>query len=103
MPATEGTREKLVSDLRAVISGAEELIKATADQTSETIASLRERTRQRLEEARRSLEQEERVLLVKAKQRARKAEAYVRENPWNVLGIVAGMGIILLALLLRRE
>jgi ElaB/YqjD/DUF883 family membrane-anchored ribosome-binding protein len=103
MSAMEETREKLVSDFKAVVSGAEELIKATADQTSEVIASLRERTRQRLEEARRSLEQEEKVLFAKAKQRTSEAEAYVRENPWNVLGLVAGISIIILALVLRKE
>jgi ElaB/YqjD/DUF883 family membrane-anchored ribosome-binding protein len=99
----EETREKFVSDFKTLLSSAEELIKATADQTSEGIALLRERTRQKLDQARRSLEQEEGALVTVAKEKARDAQAYVRENPWNVLGIVAAAGIVLVALLMRRE
>ena len=103
MPALDETREKLVSELKILVSSAEELIKATADQASVGLASLRERTREKLEEARRSLGREENALIPMAKQRAREAETYARENPWNTLGIIAVAGFILLALLMRRD
>jgi ElaB/YqjD/DUF883 family membrane-anchored ribosome-binding protein len=38
----------------------------------------------------------------KSKEAAQATEAYVRENPWNAVGIAAGIGLIL-GLLIRRS
>lgn len=98
----EATREKLVSDLKVLIDDAEELLKATANQAGEKVASVRQRVEQSLDEGKRSLAEAEDLLLDTSKEAAKAADAYVRENPWNAVGIAAGIGLVL-GLLIRRS
>jgi len=98
----EATREKLVSDLKVLIGDAEELLKATANQAGEKVATVRQRIEQSLHEGKQSLAEAEDVLVDKSKEAAKAAEAYVRENPWNAVGIAAGVGLVL-GLLIRRS
>ena len=98
----EATREKLVSDLKVLIDDAEELLKATANQAGEKVATVRQRIEQSLHEGKRSLAEAEDVLLDTGKEAAKAADIYVRENPWNAVGIAAGIGLVL-GLLIRRS
>ena len=77
------TTEQLMAQLRAVAREAEELLQATADQTSERVEELRERAKDALAAARGSDEQ-------------------VRNNAWAAVAIAAGVGL-LLGLLLSRK
>jgi ElaB/YqjD/DUF883 family membrane-anchored ribosome-binding protein len=95
-------QEKLVSDIRAVIADAEEILLATADQTGEKIASLRGRIRERMLDARIRLDEAEAVLVEKTRAAARATDDYVHENPWQAVGIGAGVGLLLGLLLGRR-
>ncbi|MEO1765767.1 DUF883 family protein [Thiobacter aerophilum] len=95
-------QEKLVADMKAVISDAEEVLKATADQTGEKIASLRARVQERLQAARARLAAAEAVLVEKTKAAARATDAYVHENPWKAVGIAAGIGFLVGFILGRR-
>ncbi len=95
------TREKLIADFKVLVGDAEELLKATANQAGEKVAVARQCVGQSLEEAKKSLDVAENLLLDKSKEAAKKAEVYVKENPWNAVGIAAGMGL-LLGLLIRR-
>lgn len=97
----EVTKEKLLADFKALVSDAEELLRSTANQAGETAAVARQRIGRSLEEAKKSLDDAENILLDKTKEAAKKAEVYVRENPWNALGIAAGAGL-LFGLLIRR-
>ena len=98
----EATREKLVSDLKVLIDDAEELLKATANQAGEKVATVRQRIEQSLHEGKQSLAEAEDVLLDSGKEAAKAADIYVRENPWNAVGIAAGIGLVL-GLLIRRS
>ncbi|MCL6556537.1 MAG: DUF883 family protein [Burkholderiales bacterium] len=102
--ATEelNAQEKLVADMKAVISDAEEVLKATADQTGEKIASLRARVQERLHAAKARLAAAEAVLVEKTKAAARATDAYVHENPWKAVGIAAGIGFLVGFILGRR-
>jgi ElaB/YqjD/DUF883 family membrane-anchored ribosome-binding protein len=62
-----------MEELRAVVADAEELLKATADQTGERIAAARGKAEESLKAA-------------------KATEDYVRANPWKALGIAAGAG-----------
>ncbi|MBP8182716.1 MAG: DUF883 domain-containing protein [Rhodoferax sp.] len=95
-------QEKLVTDIRAVIADAEEILHATADQTGEKIASLRARIKERLLDARIRLEAAEEVLIEKTRAAARATDNYVHENPWQAVGIGAGIGFLLGLVLGRR-
>lgn len=99
---TVASQEKLVADMKAVIADAEDMLKATADQTGEKIASLRARIQERLHAARVRLADAEAVLLEKTRAMAKATDAYVHENPWKSIGVAAGVGFLVGFILGRR-
>ena len=98
----ENTKEKLISDFKVLVGDAEELLRATANQAGERMASARKRIEQSVEDGKKTLADAENILFDKTKEAAKAAEAYMRENPWNAVGIAAGVGLIL-GLLIRRD
>jgi ElaB/YqjD/DUF883 family membrane-anchored ribosome-binding protein len=100
--STVVSQEKLVSDIRAVIADAEDILKATADQTGEKIANLRTRIQERVLDARIRLDAAEAVLIDKTRAAARAADDYVHESPWQAVGIGAGVGFLVGFILGRR-
>lgn len=96
------SQEKLVTDIRAVITDAEDILKATADQTGEKIANLRARVQDRLLGARIRLEAAETALMDKTRAAARAADNYVHESPWQAVGMGVGLGFVLGFLMSRR-
>ena len=100
--ASLNSQEKLVREIRAVVADAEEILKATADQTGEKIADLRVRIQDRLLGARIRLDAAEAALVDKTKAAARAADDYVHESPWQAVGIGVGVGFLLGIILGRR-
>lgn len=100
--ATATAQEKLISDIKAVIADAEELLGATADQGSEKMTALRARIGQRLSDARARLSAAEAALLDKTRAAAQATDAFVHESPWQAVGIGAGVGFLLGLILGRR-
>ncbi len=98
----EATRDELLSEFKALIGDAEALLKATTDQAGETITAVRQRIEQRLEEGKKSVAEAEVLLLEKTKEAAKSADVYVRENPWNAVGIAAGVGLVVGLLVARK-
>lgn len=96
------TKGKLMEDLRAVVADAEELLKATADQTGERIAAARGKAEKSLKAARARLAEQEAAVMAKTKAAAKATEEYVRANPWKIVGIVAAVGLVLGILAARR-
>ena len=96
------TTETLVEDLKVVMRDAEALIKATSAQTGEKIQEVRARAEESLRHARERLTQLEDEALQRAREVADATEEYVRENPWQSLGIAAGIGLVLGILISRR-
>ena len=95
-------KDKLVADLRVVVSDAEELLAATANQTGEKIAELRSRMQDNLRGARIKLADAEAAVREKTRQVAKATDNYVHENPWKAIGISAGIGVIVGLLISRR-
>jgi ElaB/YqjD/DUF883 family membrane-anchored ribosome-binding protein len=98
----EGTADKLVSDLKALIGDAEALLKATANQAGEQVAAVRRRIEESLKEGKETLADAEDILIEKTKDAAVAACDYVQNNPWSAVGIAAGIGLVL-GLLIRRD
>lgn len=96
------TKEKLVQDMKIVIADAEDLLRATANQAGEKIASAREKIQDSMQRAKLKLADTEEVMVDKTKQAARVADEYVHENPWKAVGIAAGIGLIIGLLIGRR-
>lgn len=96
------TTDTLVEDLKIVMRDAEALIKATSAQTGEKIQEVRVRAEESLRQARERLSLIEAEALKRAREVAEVTEEYVRENPWQSLGIAAGIGLVLGILISRR-
>lgn len=99
----EVTREKLSSDFKALVGDVEELLKSTSSQAGESTADLRQRLGAKLEEGKKALSEQERALREKAEEGKASVEAYLREKPWIIVGIAAGIGLVLGSLLRRRN
>ncbi len=96
------TREKLMEDLRALVTDAEELLKATANQTAEPIAAARTKAEESLKAARARLAEAQEPVMEKTKAAVKAADDYVRANPWKAVGIAAAVGFVLGMLDARR-
>ena len=101
-PSSVDSQEQLVSDIKSVISDAEEMLGATADQTGEKIANLRARIQARLRDAKLRLIEAEALLITKTKAAARATDDYVHESPWTAVGIAAGVGVLVGLIIGRR-
>lgn len=96
------TTDTLVDDLKTVMRDAEALLKATSAQTGEKIQEVRARAEESLRQARERLAVVEAEALKRAREVADATEEYVRDNPWQSLGIAAGIGLVLGMLISRR-
>jgi ElaB/YqjD/DUF883 family membrane-anchored ribosome-binding protein len=95
-------KEKLVSDMKVVVSDAEELLRATTDVAGGKIGELRERIAEHLKIAKVRIADAEELLLDRSKAAARATDEYVTENPWRAAGIAAGIGLLLGVIIGRR-
>jgi ElaB/YqjD/DUF883 family membrane-anchored ribosome-binding protein len=96
------SKEKLVSDMKVVVSDAEEILRATTDVAGDKIDELRERIAERLRDAKLRIADAEELLLVRTKAAARATDDYVNENPWRAAGIAAGIGLLFGVIIGRR-
>jgi len=95
------SKEKLMQDLRLVVSDTEELLRATASQAGEKVSAARERIQENLVAAKARLADAEAAMLEKTKAAARATDEYVHENPWRAVGIAAGVGLVVGMLISR--
>jgi ElaB/YqjD/DUF883 family membrane-anchored ribosome-binding protein len=98
----DSSRQKLAGDFRNVVTDVEELLKATAGQTSGQVLSARDRVAESMKQMRIELENAEHAAIAKAKQAAAEVNHYAHENPWQAVGIAAGIGFLLGVVVTRR-
>jgi ElaB/YqjD/DUF883 family membrane-anchored ribosome-binding protein len=96
------TTDQLLTDLKTVMNDAEALLRATSAQTGEKIQEVRARAEESLRQAKARLSSIEDEALRRAREVADATDEYVRENPWQSVGIAAGVGLLLGLLLARR-
>lgn len=99
---SEIPKDRLMSDLRTVISDAEELLRITSDQASEAAADVRTRVQARMNQAKVDLLHLQEATVAKAKAAGHAADEFVHENPWKSIGIAAGIGLLMGLLVSRR-
>jgi len=99
---TTAHKEKLMSDLKLVITDAEELLKLTTGQVGDKAAEMRMRMQARMEQAKADLSSLQQAAVAKAKDAGKTADVYVHDNPWTAVGIAAGVGLVLGLLIGRR-
>jgi len=98
LETTAAQRDKLLDDLRLVISDAEELLRMTAGEVGDSTAELRGRIQSRLQEARVELA----GLQDAATAQVKVADEFVHEHPWQSIGIAAAIGVVVGLLIARR-
>jgi len=99
---TDVTREKLIADFKVVIADAEELLKATAAQTGDKAAEMREKATEHLKRAKLRLMEEQDKMLARTKEVAGATDDYVHDHPWQAVGVAAGVGLLIGLLIGRR-
>jgi len=99
---TAANKEKLVSDLKVVISDTEELLRATTGVAGEKVGELRERLTVRLRDAKERIVDLEHAVIDKTKAAARATDDFVHDEPWKAVGVAAIVGVALGVLIGRR-
>ena len=87
----EAPADRFMDELRNVIADAEDLLRATADQTGPKVQEVRARAEESLRNAREHLQGAGKQL-----------DSQVREHPWAAVGIAAGIGLVVGILMSRK-
>jgi ElaB/YqjD/DUF883 family membrane-anchored ribosome-binding protein len=95
--------ERTLNDLNRLIGDLESLLKGAAGAAAEHAGEAGEKLSAGLAEARERLEAVEDKVRDGVQQGARRADRYVRDNPWPAIGIAAGAAFLLGVLLSRRN
>jgi ElaB/YqjD/DUF883 family membrane-anchored ribosome-binding protein len=96
------SKEKLVADMKVVVSDAEEILRATTGVAEDKLGELRERFADHLRDAKLRIADAEDVLFDRTRAVARATDEYVNENPWRAVAIGAGIGLLLGVIIGRR-
>lgn len=100
--AKDASREKLVSDLKTVVTDAEGYLRASVGQAGETYTAARGKLEQSLAAAKAQVADIQRALGGKTRAAARATDSYVRERPWESIALGASMGLLVGLLIGRR-
>jgi ElaB/YqjD/DUF883 family membrane-anchored ribosome-binding protein len=100
--SSDVTKEQLIADFKVVLSDAEALIKATANQGGEALATVRGKAVESLAVAKEKLADVEASVIARTEAAVEAADVYVRENPWQAVGVGAGLGVLIGFLIARR-
>ena len=96
------SKDQLFGDLKSLVADAEELLKLTAGQTGDKLGDVRGRMGERPAAAKERISEAEAAIIDSGKKAARATDDYVHENPWQSLGIAAGVAFLLGLLSGRR-
>ena len=99
---TVAQKDKLMTDLRTVISDAEELLRLGAEQTGASAVEWRAKVQERITQARHKLTDLQDTAIERAKAAGHAADDYVHEHPWKAIGAAADIGLIVGLLIGRR-
>ena len=100
--SNEITKEQLINDFKVVVSDAEALLKATANQGGEKLAEVRAKAEESLKVVKARMEEAQAALIVKTRAAAKATDVYVHENPWQAIGVAASIGLVIGLLIGRR-
>jgi ElaB/YqjD/DUF883 family membrane-anchored ribosome-binding protein len=95
MERTAERSAALADELRNVVVQAEALLQALAQDKDEAVGVLRERVHSAVDAAKARLADLEKQASDVAQQASIAAQAYVRENPWTVVGGAVATGLML--------
>jgi len=89
------SRDKLVEDVKVLSKDVQELLKVTASVVGDKAAEARVRVQDSLKVAQDKLSVAQDHVKAKGQEAFSVTDGYVRDNPWNAVGIAAGIGFLL--------
>jgi ElaB/YqjD/DUF883 family membrane-anchored ribosome-binding protein len=98
----ERSREALVKDFSDVLVEAETLLKQAAKESGEKATDLRTQVEAKLRAAKLRLADLQDDAIDSAKAAARATDDYVRDNPWQAIGVAAAIGFLVGLVISRR-
>ena len=96
------SRDKLVSDLKLVVSDAEALLRATASQAGDQASAARERIQASIAAAKEQLDDTRYEMMERGKEAVDATDEMVREHPWHAIGVAALAGVVVGIMLGRK-
>ena len=104
--SSETMKQKLLADFNAVVTDADQLLKLVTEEGGDKAVALRSKVERNLNAAKERLRDLEDAVLERTRATARATDEYVHENPWQTVGIAAGLSAVLgvvIGLLLTRR
>jgi len=89
---------KMADDLKMIVSDGEELLKAAANASGESLTAARAEFAKKVVSAKAKLAD----VLQPVVHKARQADGYVHESPWTAIGVAAAAGILIGFLVAKR-
>ncbi|SDY96523.1 YqjD family protein [Pseudomonas sp. NFIX28] len=99
---TDTAQETLMADFQALVSDTERLLEHTASLAGDQADQLRNQIHDSLLRARETLQLTEQSLRERGQAAVTATEDYVQNNPWQAVGIAAGVGFLIGLLATRR-
>jgi ElaB/YqjD/DUF883 family membrane-anchored ribosome-binding protein len=96
------TKDDMVSEFRNLIAEGESLLRATSSLSGDALNKAREQFRDKLAVAKTRAADYSAMARARGREAAVMADDYVHDNPWAAIGVAAGVGFILGALMSRR-
>jgi len=100
--SNSAARDKMMSELKSVITDAENLLKNTEQQASEGFKSARAKFESTLTNAKSELLHLEGNAVDRVKEAASTTDEYVKGHPWNSVGMGACVGLLVGLLVARK-
>ncbi|MFZ3086562.1 MAG: DUF883 family protein [Methylotenera sp.] len=95
-------KNQLTNEFKEAVADTEALLKATASTGGEKLAEVRAKAEQSLGIAKARMADAQSKVLARTKGAAKATDVYVHDNPWHLIGIAAGVGVIVGLLAGRR-
>lgn len=93
---------KLMGNLKSIILDAEKALEDSASHGGENFQKAREKLESTLADAKFALRELEDIVVSKAKNAAVCTAEYAKEHPWQAVGVVGVIGVMLGMLIARR-
>ena len=99
---TQTQYNHLTKDLQNVVTDAEELLKAVGRDGDAKLSEVRSRVQSSLSSAKATLGEVQETVRVGAQKAINTTDTYVRENPWQAVGVGLAAGLLVGFLAARR-
>lgn len=87
-------KQKVIEDIKVLLNDSEELVRLSASLPAEGVDALRTRLRDHVDAARNALETAQSNAQERYRASLDGTVQYTRDNPWQALGIAAGIGFL---------